>query len=64
MDTQFLLAACVLVVLAAIVLYMKHLKWCPRTEDLKRVPSMSLFMNEQDQMEQGVEVGKGQTYTI
>ena len=64
MDTQFLMAACVLVVLAAIVIYMKHLKWCPRTEDLKRVPSMSLFMTEQDQMEQGVEVVKGQTFNI
>ncbi|RUS90479.1 hypothetical protein EGW08_001747 [Elysia chlorotica] len=64
MDTQFLMAACVLIVLAAIVIYMKHLKWCPRTEDLKRVPSMSLFMSEQNQMEQGVEVVKGQTYNM
>ncbi|GFO40951.1 ectonucleoside triphosphate diphosphohydrolase 7 [Plakobranchus ocellatus] len=66
LDTQFLMAACVIVVLAAIFLYMKHLKWCPRTEDLKRVPSMTYFMTEQDQMEQGVknEIAKGQSYTI
>lgn len=64
MDTPLLMAACVLVVLAAIAIYMKHLKWCPRTEDLKRVPSMSLFMNEQDQMEQGVDVAKGKTFNI
>ena len=54
-DLHFLLVLCVLVVLAAIVAYMRWLKCCPRTQDLQRVPSMSYFMTDnQNQMEQGM----------
>ncbi|XP_059163251.1 ectonucleoside triphosphate diphosphohydrolase 4-like isoform X2 [Physella acuta] len=64
LDTSFILIGCFVVVLAAIFIYMKQLKCCPRTSDLSRVPSMSYFMTDQDQMEQGVQLVKGQGYIL
>lgn len=64
LDTSFLLIGCFIVVLAAIFVYMKRLKCCPRTADLPRVPSMSYFMTDQDQMEQGVQYVKSQGYVL
>ncbi|KAK0070415.1 ectonucleoside triphosphate diphosphohydrolase 7 [Biomphalaria pfeifferi] len=60
-DASYLLSGCFLIVLAAIFVYMKRLKCCPRTE-LPRVASMSYFMTEPDQMEQGLT--KNHSYSL
>ena len=59
---EYLIVLCFVVVLAAIFLYMKRLRLCPKRKDLARVPSMSYFMTEEDQLEQGVRYVKGQGY--
>lgn len=59
---EYLIIMCFVVVLAAIFIYMKRLRLCPRRADMARVPSMSYFMTEEDQMEQGVRYVKGQGY--
>lgn len=59
---EYLIVLCFVVVLAAIFLYMKRLRLCPRRGDLSRVPSMSYFMTEENQMEQGVRYVNGQGY--
>ncbi|XP_005094066.1 ectonucleoside triphosphate diphosphohydrolase 7 [Aplysia californica] len=63
-DLQFLLFVCVLVVITAIVVYMKWLRCCPRKSDLQRVPSMSYFMTDPNQMEQGIDYVKGQGFVL
>ncbi|CAG5116087.1 unnamed protein product [Candidula unifasciata] len=64
LDVSFMLMACCFVVLTAIVVYMKWLKCCPRRADLSRVPSMSYFMTDQDQIEQGLQFTKGQGFIL
>lgn len=59
---EYLIVICFLVVLAAIFLYMKRLRLCPKGTDLSRVPSMSYFMTDENQMEQGVRYVRGQGY--
>ncbi|KAJ8316922.1 hypothetical protein KUTeg_004826, partial [Tegillarca granosa] len=50
-------------VFTAILLYMKRLKLCPKSRsDLSRVPSMSYFMTDENQIEQGVKFVKGYDY--
>ena len=62
LHNEYLIVVCFLIVLAAIFLYMRRLKLCPAQADLSRVPSMSYFMTEEDQLEQGVRYVKGQGY--
>lgn len=64
LDTQFLFIVCFLIVLMAIILYMKHLRLCPQKAAMTRVPSMSYFMTEQDQLEQGVRTVKSQGFIL
>jgi hypothetical protein len=64
LDASFMLIACFFVVLAAIFAYMKWLKCCPRKSDLSRVPSMSYFMTDQDQIEQGLLYTKSLGYIL
>ncbi|KAK7508607.1 hypothetical protein BaRGS_00000173 [Batillaria attramentaria] len=59
---EYLIILCFVIVLAAIFLYMKRLRLCPRRADMSRVPSMSYFMTEENQMEQGVRYIKGNGY--
>lgn len=59
---EYLIVVCFIVVLAAIFLYMKRLRLCPRSAAISRVPSMSYFMTEENQMEQGVHYVKGHGY--
>ncbi|KAL3863359.1 hypothetical protein ACJMK2_005117 [Sinanodonta woodiana] len=53
---EYLIVVCIFIVVMAIFLYMKRLKLCPKrpAETLSRVPSMSYFRTESDQMEQGI----------
>lgn len=64
LDTQFLFIICFLIVVMAIILYMKHLRLCPQKAAITRVPSMSYFMTEQDQLEQGVRTVKSQGFIL
>ena len=61
---EYLLVICFLVVVTAILLYIKRLKLCSKvtTADLSRVPSMSYFMTDVDQTEPGVRFAKNYTY--
>ncbi|XP_070210624.1 ectonucleoside triphosphate diphosphohydrolase 7-like isoform X2 [Littorina saxatilis] len=61
-SNEYPIVLCFIVVLAAIFLYMKRLRLCPKRSDLSRVPSMTYFMTEEDQLEQGVRYVKGQGY--
>lgn len=61
---EYLLVICFVVVVTAILLYIKRLKLCSKvtTADLTRVPSMSYFMTDVDQTEPGVRFSKNYTY--
>ena len=61
---QYLLVICFIVVVMAILLYIKRLKLCSTVAkaDLSRVPSMSYFMTDVDQTEPGVRFSKNYTY--
>ena len=61
---QYLLVICFIVVVTAILLYIKRLKLCSTVvkADLSRVPSMSYFMTDVDQTEPGVRFSKNYTY--
>ncbi|XP_071090176.1 ectonucleoside triphosphate diphosphohydrolase 4-like [Haliotis cracherodii] len=50
---EYLILVCFFIVLASIVLYMQRLRLCPKRTNIRRVPSMSYFLTEEDQMEQG-----------
>ena len=51
---EYLILVCFIVVIAAIVLYIRHLHLCPRRKDLPSVPSMSCLLIDENQMEQGI----------
>ena len=55
-HTEYMVILCIVVVLFAIVLYTKRLKLCKskHLETMSRVPSMSYFMVDADQVEQGI----------
>ncbi|KAK3095111.1 hypothetical protein FSP39_010449 [Pinctada imbricata] len=54
-NYEFLFIICIVVVFISIVLYVRRLRICKSQRlDLTRVPSMSYFMVEADQVEQGV----------
>ena len=61
---QYLLVFCFVIVVMAILLYIKRLKLCSKVAktDLSRVPSMSYFMTEVDQTEPGVRFSKNYTF--
>ncbi len=62
---EYIILLCFVIVLAAIFLYMQRLRLCPKQTDIRRVPSMSYFLPEEEQMEvmeQGVKSGKGYMY--
>ncbi|XP_045189718.2 ectonucleoside triphosphate diphosphohydrolase 7-like [Mercenaria mercenaria] len=62
---EYLLLVCFFVVAMAICIYIRRLKLCspklPRS-DMSRVPSMSYFMTEMDQVEQGVRLMNSYTH--
>lgn len=62
---EYLLVMCFIIVVMAIVIYVRRLKLCspklPRT-DMSRVPSMSYFMTDMDQTEPGLRQMKNYTY--
>lgn len=62
---EYLLVICFVVVVMAIIIYIRRLKLCspklPRS-DMSRVPSMSYFMTDVDQVEQGVRLMNDYTY--
>ncbi|XP_061192965.1 ectonucleoside triphosphate diphosphohydrolase 7-like [Saccostrea echinata] len=55
-DNEYVIVVCFVIVFVAILLYLKHLKICQskKIEKLHHVPSMSYFMVEEDQIEQGL----------
>ncbi|XP_041369282.1 ectonucleoside triphosphate diphosphohydrolase 7-like [Gigantopelta aegis] len=59
---EYLILVCFVIVIAAIVLYVRHLRLCPRSQDLPTVPSMSCLLIDEDQMEQGIRT-TGYTYS-
>ncbi|XP_076470889.1 ectonucleoside triphosphate diphosphohydrolase 7-like [Babylonia areolata] len=59
---EYLIILCFIIVLAAIFLYMKRLKMCPKRASMTRVPTMSYFMTEEGQMEEGVRYVRDQGY--
>jgi len=64
LDNEYLLVVCFLVVLAAILIYIRRLKLCSTkvARDMSRVPSMSYFMTDMDQVEQGVKLKSDYSY--
>ncbi|KAL8580844.1 hypothetical protein ACOMHN_017348 [Nucella lapillus] len=59
---EYLIVLCFVVVLAAIFLYMKRLRMCPKRAGMARVPTMAYFMTEENQMEEGVRYVSGQGF--
>jgi hypothetical protein len=62
---EYLLLVCFAVVAMAICIYVRRLKLCsPKLpiSDMSRVPSMSYFMTEMDQVEQGVRLMNNYNY--
>ncbi|WAR21171.1 ENTP7-like protein [Mya arenaria] len=62
---EYLLLVCFLIVVMAIIVYMRRLRLCSQKagrSDLKQVPSMSYFMTDMDQVESGVRLLDNYTY--
>jgi flagellar biosynthesis/type III secretory pathway M-ring protein FliF/YscJ len=55
-NSEYVIIFCLVIVYVAILIYLKHLKICQtrKTDKLHQVPSMSYFMVEEDQEEQGL----------
>ncbi|XP_056005681.1 ectonucleoside triphosphate diphosphohydrolase 7-like [Ostrea edulis] len=55
-NSEYVIIFCLVIVYVAILIYLKHLKICQtrKTDKLHHVPSMSYFMVEEDQVEQGL----------
>ena len=53
---EYVIVFCFVIVVIAILSYLKHLKICQskKTDKLHHVPSMSYFMVDEDQIEQGL----------
>lgn len=53
---EYVIVFCFVIVVIAILSYLKHLKICQskKTDKLQHVPSMSYFMVDEDQIEQGL----------
>lgn len=53
---EYVIIFCFVIVTIAILSYLKHLRICQskKTDKLHHVPSMSYFMVEEDQIEQGL----------